>query len=310
MIKDINIYTNKKNKVIFAMICTALWGSAFPAVKVGYSLFNIEAYDVGSKLLFAGYRFALAGIIVLLLQLYSKKNIFIVSKEGFKEITYLGFIQTTFQYLFFYIGMSFTSGVRASILNGLGTFFTIILANYFLKDDKVTKNKILGCIIGFLGVILVNLSGNNISEGSFSIKGEGLIILSTLMLSISSVYSKKITKKYDPQIVTGYQLFIGGIILIILGFFLNGRLNGFTIKSTTLLIYMSLISAVAFTIWTLLIKYNEVSKVAIFNFLMPIFGTAFSGIFLGENIFNINIIISLILVSAGIYLANSNKEIK
>ena len=57
------IFTNKINIIIIAIICTFLWGSAFPAVKVGYELFNILSNDVGGKLIFAGYRFFLAGVL-------------------------------------------------------------------------------------------------------------------------------------------------------------------------------------------------------------------------------------------------------
>ena len=62
---------------------------------------------------------------------------------------------------------------------------------------------------------------------------------SFLMFSVSSIYGKSITKEISPTITTGYQLAFGGFILIIIGFVLGGRLTGFTLKSTSLLIYMA-----------------------------------------------------------------------
>lgn len=296
------IYTNRRNIVILATLCCALWGSAFPAVKAGYSLFNISISDISTKLIFAGLRFALAGLIVLSVQIMSKKNILSFSKYECIQVTLLGVMQTTIQYVFFYVGMSYTTGVRGSIINGTGTFFSIILAHFIYKNDKLSLSKIIGCIVGFLGVIIVNLNGESLVQNSFSFNGEGFIMMAALMLSISSIYSKRVTKKQDASIVTGYQLFIGGVILIILGYIFNGRIEGFTVKSISLLLYMALISSIAFVIWTQLLKYNKVGVISVFNFLIPLFGTLLSAIFLGENIFDIKILIALILVCIGIFL--------
>ena len=301
------IFTNKINIVIIATICTFLWGSAFPAVKIGYEIFNISNVDTYSKFIFAGYRFFLAGIIVLIIKLLRKENIFNINKKDIKEIGILGVMQTTFQYIFFYLGLSYTTGVRGSIINGTGTFFSIILAHYIYKNDKLNFNKILGCIIGFLGVIIANTGGLNGS--SFTLKGEGFIMIASFILSISSIYSKKISQDKDAYTVTGYQLLIGGFILTILGYVLGGRLTNFNLKSIFILLYMASLSAIAFALWAQLLKYNKVSVISVFNFLIPIFGTILSGILLKENIFDIKILIALILVCAGIFLVYRKKDI-
>ena len=302
-------YTNKINIVIIAIICTFLWGSAFPAVKLGYELFNITSIDVGGKLIFAGYRFFLAGIFVLTLQLIMKENIFKLTSKDIKEITILGVGQTTLQYIFFYLGLTYTTGVRGSIMNGTSTFFSIILAHFVYKNDKLNFNKILGCILGFLGVILANLGGgSSFFDGGFSFKGEGLIVLASFTLSVSALYSKKISQNKDAYTVTGYQLAIGGLILTIIGYVLGGKLTNFTFKSTSLLIYMALLSAIAFALWSQLLKYNKVGVISVFNFLIPVFGTILSAIILNENIFDIKILIALLLVCTGIYLVYRRKK--
>ncbi|ACD51327.1 multidrug DMT transporter [Clostridium botulinum] len=303
------LYTNRKNIVILAIISCILWGSAYPAIKVGYELFNIGTNDIGSKLIFAGYRFAIAGILVLVMELINRKNIFKYSLKEFGEITLLGSTQTALQYLFFYVGLSYTTGVRGSIINGTGTFASIILAHIIYKNDKLNFNKILGCIIGFIGVIIVNLNGKSIAGQGFSLKGEGSLMIAAIIFAASAIYGKKITQNKDASIVTGYQLFIGGIILSILGFIFGGHLKGFTSKSTMLLIYMALLSSIAFAIWSQLLKFNKVGVISVFNFLVPIFGTLLSAIFLKENIFDIKILISLILVCSGIFLVYNEKAI-
>ncbi|WP_455821907.1 DMT family transporter [Clostridium butyricum] len=295
-------YTNRRNIVLLATLCCFLWGSAYPAIKGGYELFNISGGDIPSKLIFAGYRFALAGIIVLWVQIISKKNIFVLNKKEIVQVTLLGIFQTTLQYIFFYIGLAYTTGIRSSIINGTGAFFSILLAHFIYKNDRLNVNKIVGCIVGFIGVIIVNLNGQDFFASSFSIQGEGFVMLAALILSASSIYGKKITQNQDASIVTGYQLFIGGLILLLLGYISGGCLSGFTFKSTSLLIYMALLSSIAFAVWTQLLKYNKVGIISIFNFLVPVFGSLLSAIFLGENIFDINILISLIFVCLGIYM--------
>lgn len=303
-------YTNRRNIFLLATLCSALWGSAYPAIKVGYEIFNIATGDISTKLIFAGYRFALAGLLVLAFQVISKKNIFGFSKRDIGETTLFGITQTTLQYIFFYLGMAYATGVSGSIVNGTGTFFSILLAHFIYKNDRLSFNKVLGCVVGFLGVIIVNLKGGSLSNSGFTFMGEGLIILAAFTTSAAGIYGKKITQNKDASIVTGYQLFIGGVILTGLGYIFGGNLTGFTFKSTALLIYMAGLSSVAFALWSELLKYNKVGTIAMFNFLIPVFGTLLSGIILSENIFDIKILIALILVCVGILLVYRVKEEK
>jgi drug/metabolite transporter (DMT)-like permease len=299
-------YTNRKNIVILATLCCILWGSAYPSIKIGYSLFNIN--DLGSKLVFAGYRFALAGILVLVFESITTKNRLNLSKKQFRQVTLLGLTQTALQYIFFYIGLSNTTGVRGSIINGTGTFVSIILAHFIYKNDKLNFNKIIGCIIGFLGVVIVNFNRQSLERSSFNFMGDGFVMVAAIIFATSAIYAKKITQIQKPSIVTGFQLLIGGVTLTILGWILGGSLKGFTLISILLLIYMSLLSAVAFAIWTELLKYNKVGIISVFNFLIPIFGTLLSAIFLRENIFDIKILVALIFVCFGIFLVYRVKK--
>ena len=197
-------YTNRRNILLLVTLCCILWGSAYPSIKIGYALFNIN--DLGSKLVFAGYRFTLAGILVLLLEAITKKNIFNFSKKQFGQITLLGLTQTALQYIFFYVGMSYTTGVRGSIINGTGTFVSIILAHFIYKDDKLDFNKVIGCIIGFLGVVLVNLNGQSLEGSLVTFKGEGFIMIAAIIFAASSIYGKKITQRLG--IIASYRLSI------------------------------------------------------------------------------------------------------
>ncbi len=306
--KNKKIFTDKKIVAIVAIICCLLWGSAYPGVKSGYLLFNIEPMDIPSKILFAGYRFTIAGMILLIIAQLCGKNIFSLTKRNILDLSFLGILQTTVQYIFFYIGVANTTGVKGSIMNSTGTFFSVILAHYIYKNDKLTRKKTIGCILGFVGVIIVSFS-SDLLNFSFSFIGEGFVIIAAFVFSVGAIYGKKLTKSMDVMVVTGYGLFIGGIILILLGFFYDGRIYNFTLASTSLLIYLALLSSVAFSLWNLLLKYNKVGSVSVYNFLTPIFGAILSAIFLGETILEIKNIVALVLVSLGIWIVNSKVSV-
>ncbi|MBU3176595.1 DMT family transporter [Clostridium estertheticum] len=307
--KNKNIFTNKKVVAIIATFCCFLWGSAFPAIKNGYIMFNISAIDIPSKLVFAGYRFIIAGLVLLVIAKSCGKKIFNISRKNALDLSCLGVIQTTLQYIFFYIGVSNTTGVKGSIMNSTVTFFSVILAHYIYVNDKLNMQKILGCIVGFIGVMSMNFS-TDLLNFSFRFNGEGFLMIAAFVSAVGAIYGKKLTKSMDVMVVTGYSLFVGGIMLMLLGMLSGGSVYHFTIDSSIILMYLALLSSAAFSLWNLLLKYNKVGPVSIFNFLIPIFGSILSAIFLNENIFEYKNMVALVLVCIGIWMVNKEKKIE
>lgn len=289
-----------------ALLCCALWGSAFPAVKVGYELFQIET--VGSQILFAGYRFLLAGIFTLLIACMFDKKMVTLKRSSVPYVFGQGILQTTIQYLFFYIGLANTTGAKGSVINAANGFVAIVVASFLIKDEKMTWKKALGCIVGFAGVIIINLEPGAWGSG-FSFMGEGMVLICSIAYGTSSVTLKLISDREKPMTLTAYQLIFGSVILVLIGWSAGGKITNFTGKSTALLMYMALLSTVAFSIWTILLKYNPVSKVTIFGFSIPVFGVALSGIFLGEQIFTLKNMIALLFVCAGIIIVNKRDQV-
>lgn len=293
--------------ILLALFCTILWGTAYPAVKIGYKLFAIDSANDFGKLLFAGLRFTLAGLMTLAVSVILQKKLVIPQRQHWRGIALLGLVQTTGQYIFFYLGLSNTTGVKGSILYALATFFVVIFAHFLFPDDKMNLQKILGCCIGFVGVLLITFDGTGLG-GGFTFTGEGFIMLSTLSSALGALISRSVAQGQDPVVVTGYQLTGGGLILIFIGLIGHGHFDSVTAPGILLLLYMAFLSAAAFTVWTMLLKYNPASKIAVYNFLIPIFGTTFSVMFLNESIFNLRSLLALILACAGIYIVN--KEFK
>lgn len=188
-------------------------------------------------------------------------------------------------------------------MNATATFFSVVLAHFLYKNDKLSKNKIIGCLLGFVGVIIVNFQ-SNLLELSFSFKGEGFIIVAAFIFSITAIYAKRLTATIDVLIVTGASLFTGGLLLILLGLLLGGSVTHFTLASTGYLAYLVILSSAAFCLWNMLLKYNKVGKVSVYNFLIPVFGALLSALLLGETVMELKNLAALLLVSIGIYLVN------
>lgn len=296
-----SLYQTRSGVFALATLCCILWGSAYPAIKNGYALLHIAPSDIASQMLFAGWRFALAGLILLLVASTMKKPILALSGRQAGQVALLGLTQTTIQYVFFYIGLAHASGVKSSIMNATGVFFSVVLAHFIYANDRLNGRKALGCLIGFLGVVVVNLGGGALGF-NFSLLGEGFVVIAAFVLAAASIYGKRLSADMDPMVMTGWQLLIGGAILIGIGLIGGGQLDGLDVRSGGLLLYMALLSAVAFAVWSLLLKHNSVGMIAAFNFLIPVFGVTLSAIFLGESLLRWSYLAALVLVCAGIWL--------
>lgn len=294
--------------VIGALICCFLWGSAFPCIKIGYKLFAIEGTDTASQILFGGIRFILAGILSVLLGSLLQRKFLVPKASEIPEVIKLSSLQTIGQYILFYVGLAHTSGVRASIVEGTNVFVAIFVAAVIFRQEKITLKKIIGSIIGFSGVILINVAGNSLGSGNL-LTGDLLIFLSTVCYAFSSVLLKKYSKKTNPVLLSGYQFVFGGLVMTLVGLIFKGKLPQINISGILILIYLAFVSAVAYSLWGILLKYNSISKVAVIGFMNPVFGVILSAILLKEGAgFGWAAVLSLMLICIGIIIVNIEKS--
>lgn len=284
--------------VILATICDLLWGSAFPCIKLGYEYFSIPAEETATQILFAGLRFTLAGLLVILfMSIVKRKFLRPQSLKTVGRVGILSLFQTILQYIFFYIGLAHTNGVKGSIIEASNVFIAIFVASLIFRQEKLTSKKLIGSLIGFAGVVIINIKGLTFD---FNI-GDGFVFLSTFAYAMSSVLLKRYSKEEDTVMMSGYQFLVGGIFMSVVGFVAGGRLTVFTLKGGLLLLYLAFISAMAYSIWATLLAYNPISRVAVMGFLNPVFGVILSAIILNEgNIINYRSVIALVLVCIGI----------
>ena len=303
-----SIFQNPIVIALGALLCCALWGSATPAIKTGSPLL-IPQNHVPSTILFAGVRFLAAGIITILIYSIARRKFLYPKLSNLPKVLTVGVFQTVIQYIFFYVGLANTTGVKGTVLSGSSAFFIVILAALVFKTEKLTAKKIVACLLGFAGIILVNLNGLDFSMGF----GELFVIISTLSYAFSSMFMKKFSAYEDPVVISGYQFIFGGSFMIIVGLLLGGEISFANTTGVVILIYLSFLSAIAYALWGVLLKYNPASRVSIFNFTTPIFGVILSYIFIANERAKtsiLNLVISLVIVSLGILILNANIRTK
>ena len=298
-----NFFSKKYIVVAGALLCCMLWGSAFPCVKLGYTLFGVDTSSYPSLILFAGIRFTLAGVLVLLFGSLTQKRLLLPKRENIWRVLVVALFQTALQYTCFYIGLAHLSGVKSSVLNGLGVFFTIIAACFVFRTERFTAIKLAGCILGFGGVLIMNLDG---LDFKFTFAGEGLIIMSGLSAAMAAGFVKIFSRRENTTTLCGWQFFCGGVLLMATGALTGGRIAPQSGASYAMLFYLAFLSACAFTLQGYLLKYNPVSLVAVFKSTNPLFGALFSALILSETtqLLHYTTLIALVLVCGGILVIN------
>lgn len=306
-----NTLTKTGIVALLACVCCILWGSAIPAIKTGYRLMEVDAADTASQIVFAGVRFTLAGLLVLVFASIREKKVLIPDRTILKYAVPVCLAQTVGQYFFFYIGVAHTSGVKGGIITGLGNFIAILMACLIVRNERMTGRKMAGCVLGFAGVVVINLMGKSLDMG-FTLTGEGFILISQVAYGISTILINIYSKKVSPVVLSGTQFTMGGVVLTLIGIGMGGHLGNITAVGVVIIFYLAMVSAVAYTLWSVLLAWNDVSKVAIFGFVNPLCSVILSALILGEvkQAFNTGSLVALLLVCAGIYIVNCKAKEK
>lgn len=286
-----------------ALVCAILWGSAFPMVKTGIIMLDIQ-HNTGGKLFFAAYRFFLAGMLIFAGILAAGKTIHLSGRTEYSAMALTGLLQTTLQYTFFYIGLSNTTGVKASIIIASGSFFLALFSHFWFRDDPITPRKGVGLVLGFVGIVLVNLKGDAL-DFHLTLTGEGFILLTALSSTLALVVVKKMAMRIYPPLMSAYQLVIGAVGLFLLAlFFESPTALAFSAPSLALLLYLSFLSAAAFSLWYVLIQYNRLSSMAMYRFLIPICAALLSVALIESEHLRWPALVALILVCLGMVLTS------
>ena len=291
-----------------AIAANLLWGSAAPCIKLGYQYFAIAESDTMSQILFAGVRFTLAGILTILIGSLLRGRLLLPKRGSGGMILTLAMMQTVIQYTFFYIGLSHAPGFKGSIISPTSTFFALLIAALVFRQEKLTARKLLGCLIGFAGVVVVSMNGR--LGGGVRLDGEGFLVLAAASYGCSSVLIKRFSAREDPVVLSGWQFLVGGLLMTLVAYACGGRLHAASPRAWPLMLYLGFLSAVAYTLWSLLLQRHPVSRIMVFSFLNPVFGVVLSALLLGEGkILDIpRCVLAMVLVCLGVWIVNSPEK--
>lgn len=289
---------------LFALTAAIVWGWAYPLIKLGMAEYGIGAEMTGSKMLFAGIRFMLSGLIILAVAWRTHRSFHIRFTLDWGFLMAFALLNTTLHYAFFYFGLSHSAGSRAAILNSLSTFLVVLLACVFFKSDRLTTRKVVGCAVGFAGILTLNIGGAD--SGALTWLGDGMIILNALCGAFAGLMVRGVSKRIDVFVGTGLSLAIGGTLLIVPGIAIGGTLPRVTWLGAVYLVLLIGISTIGFTLYNKLISVNPVGKVAIYNSLIPVVGAVTSCLCLGEPFYS-KYALAGTLAALGIYIINKGK---
>lgn len=299
-----NIFSNKVSAVILAVVVSILWGTLFPTIKIGYEAFDIDSTEVASILLFAGVRFFFSGLLLVVAESVRKRKLDLPNKDQFISICIVSLLTVVLHYAFTYIGLSLAESSKSSVLKQIAFLIVPAIAFLFRKEDRCSPKKILAAVLGFLAVLAVNIEGLDLVFGA----GEWLIILASFCSMIGQMVSKNVYDKHEPTHIVAYAQLFGGASLLILGFLFGGGLGKINLQSIGVLTYICLASIIANLLWNTLIKYNDMSRLAVLKSMDPLFASFFSALLLGENILRPTYLAAIALIILAITINNYKRK--
>jgi len=268
------------NTTILAIISCLLWSSAFAGVKIGL--------QYTTPLQFAGIRFFISGLLVLPLAIRINPGYFRILRGNLKMILLLAFLQTFLQYAMFYTGINLIPGAVAAIVIGSQPFFIAIVAHFLMPGDRITLTKIIIILFGIAGVVLVSLGRDPESlTGKIALAGILLMVAINILSGFSNVLVAVEKGKIPPLVISSASMIIGGFSLFLFSIPLEGlQLDPKPAPYYLSLAWLSMLSAVAISIWITLLKKPgiKVSDLNLWKFLIPLSGAILSWILLpGEK---------------------------
>lgn len=290
--------------VLFASLACALWGSAVPMVRLGYKELGISSTDAGSQLLFGGIRFMLSGLAVTVAWSLTHHQIHVPRGHELSVVAQVAATQTFGQYVLYYQGLARATGVNGSIVQGIGVFTSLIVSALVFRLERLTARKLAGCAIGFVGLLVAGMGGAAAGSVGFSLGGEGVVMISACFASIAAAVLRRNADGVDTVMVCGWQFMLGGAGLALVGAAMGGTVDFGSAAGVGILLWLVMVSAVAYGAWSYLLGHYDVSQVSAFEFLIPIFGVLFSLALLGPEGTNVgwHTVVALALIAGGILL--------
>jgi drug/metabolite transporter (DMT)-like permease len=214
------------------------------------------------------------------------------------------FFSTILHYAFTYIGLSSTDSSKTALIKQLAPLLYVCFAFLFISSETFSVYKIIGGIVGFMGIIAINFTSKSVS---FSI-GDILIMLASICSVVATIISKKVVATNSPFWITGIGQTFGGTALILAAVIMGANVLNFSWSALGVFAYICSASMAAYLLWNYIMKTSEISNMFIIKFAEPLFACIFGAILLNENIFKVQYLIAFALISLGIILGNKQTK--
>ncbi len=275
-----------------ALLCI-LFGANATAIKIslgGLGLFTTAAI-----------RFGGAAAVICLWALLTGKPIRI-SAHQFYLMLILG-LTFYVQLSFFYLGLSRTTASHGTLISNILPFVVLVLAHFFLAEERISSRKVVGLVLGFGGVLM--LLGDTGKLEQTALQGDLLVLAAVLVWGCNAVYTKRIITTFHPIQITLFPLAFSAPLFLLSAFFMDrqmiARVDGPILVS---LFYQTLVTASFGLIgWMMMIKKYGATTLHSFIFIMPISGVFFGVMVLDEPL-TVNLIGAIILVTIGLVIVN------
>jgi drug/metabolite transporter (DMT)-like permease len=264
------VYT-KRNTIFWAIIACLLWSTAYAGIKLGLQ------YD--TPLHFAGIRFIISGLMILPFTVRPSVYVKMV-RDNWKVVASVLTLQTLINYSLFYLGLDLVPGALGAVIVGSQPLVTAVVAAMMHEEEKLTKHKILTVIFGISGVILISAGRQAFRIGTASeFLGVILILCANIATATSNVVVSLKSKGVNPLVLSSASLGIGGLILYLISFPIEGTVLGHQPSIYWFdLIWLSFMSAFAFSLWYKLLQRPgvKVSELNLWKFIIPVVGAVLS----------------------------------
>jgi Permeases of the drug/metabolite transporter (DMT) superfamily len=288
-----------KQTTFLAIVASLLWSSAFVGIKIGLKYHT--------PLQFAGVRFFLAGLLLLLV-IGNPQRFLTEVRNNFLFVCMVAFLQVVLQYTFFYMGVKLVPASISAMIVGASPLFVALIAHFSIKSDRFTVIKSLSILLGISGVAVIALCRKNLPSGAeISLLGVLYLILNNVSSGISNVVIAKKRNSVSPLVLTSSSLIIGGLAMIVISLPVEGLIHkAFPPEYFIALAWLSFLSATAVTIWNTLLQRTEVkvSELNIWKFLIPVSGAILSWLILPNESPDLISVLGMCLIGASLVVLN------
>lgn len=262
---------------LWLLFLALLWGPSFLFIKV--------AVQEIPPLMLVLCRVSIAAILLYFVLLVQKRKL---PRPGiiWKHFAVVGLFANVFPFFLFSWGEMFIDSAVASILNGTTPLFTLLIAHFSIRDDKMSTIKVVGTLIGFCGLILLVSPS---LQGSIQAKTWGLIAVTVAACSygIALVYARLKLVGLPPLVAPTAQLIMACLFMLPLTLIFEQPFNISlpSLSAMGALLALSILgTAIAFVVYYRILEHTSATFLSTVTYLVPILGIVLGVVVLDEKL--------------------------